>query len=53
MQDQMKTASPVVIEATDDNFTQAVVEESKRRPVVVDLWASWCGPCKTLGPILE
>jgi putative thioredoxin len=53
MQDQMKTAAPVVIEATDDNFTQAVVEESKRRPVVVDLWASWCGPCKTLGPILE
>jgi putative thioredoxin len=38
---------------TDADFVQAVVEESNRRPVVVDLWASWCGPCKTLGPILE
>lgn len=53
MQDQMNTAAPVVIEATDDNFMQVVLEESKQRPVVVDLWASWCGPCKTLGPILE
>jgi putative thioredoxin len=44
---------PVVVEATDQNFVDAVVEESKRRPVVVDLWAAWCGPCRIIGPILE
>jgi len=46
-------ANANVVEVTDATFEAVVVEGSKQRPVVMDLWATWCGPCKTLGPILE
>jgi putative thioredoxin len=49
----MQVATSNVVDVTDDTFEEVVIEGSKERPVVVDLWASWCAPCRTLGPILE
>jgi putative thioredoxin len=42
-----------VIEVTDETFNTDVVDQSRNVPVIMDLWAEWCEPCKQLGPVLE